>query len=423
MVWNYYESRIDYHEMWGQPFGAAHAVPNFCRLAAWAMLAATRLLHVVIDHFFDDYFMVEPKVTVASATWACRRLFRLVGLNLDPDKAQLPAEVWHALGVAFDMQTLSSQGLLKVRAKPSRVLNAIVDIMQVLKENRLRPSHAAKIFGRLDFLNTTLFGRVGRTGLGPIKQRQHEVADQGPSLKGSWRLTPELRVALMWLINVISIAPPREMPIEEEGNSTCLLYTDGSSTDNRDPKHVVGAVLYDPIDGALLYTSAPVPQEVVDGWLAGPRVIHLVELFAGPLALDTWASRLRNRHVIHFVDNSAALGALVKGYSKVQNCIKLASDYWLRAAAHRIYVFIDRVKSKSNISDEPSRLEFSKLMVELGASWVEPNLSLLAERAPARDPTVWFNTPEQWEQTVRKLHDEVLAAPTTPGPSESVGAE
>ena len=34
---------------------------------------------------------------------------------------------------------------------------------------------------------------------------------------------------------------------------------------------------------------------------------------AGPLALDTY-KMLANRYLIHFIDNSAALGALVKGY-------------------------------------------------------------------------------------------------------------
>ena len=53
MVWNHYESQVDFHEMYGQPFGAGHAVPNFCRLASWAVGGARRLLHLVINYFFD----------------------------------------------------------------------------------------------------------------------------------------------------------------------------------------------------------------------------------------------------------------------------------------------------------------------------------------------------------------------------------
>ena len=71
---------------------------------------------------------------------------QLVGLKLDPEKAQLPSTVWHALGVVFDMRILHQNKLLSVRPKPTRVLNAIVEMVNVLQANRLRPLHAAKLF-------------------------------------------------------------------------------------------------------------------------------------------------------------------------------------------------------------------------------------------------------------------------------------
>jgi len=57
----YCRGTVQFHEMYGQPFGAGHAVPNSCRLAEWASRVTRRLLLLVLDHFFDDYFLVEPK--------------------------------------------------------------------------------------------------------------------------------------------------------------------------------------------------------------------------------------------------------------------------------------------------------------------------------------------------------------------------
>ena len=85
------EHRVDIHAIYGQLFGAARAVPNFYRLPCWAVRSARRFLHLVMDHFFDGYFIIEPKVTIASAVWSFRRSMQLVGLKLDPEKAQLPA--------------------------------------------------------------------------------------------------------------------------------------------------------------------------------------------------------------------------------------------------------------------------------------------------------------------------------------------
>ena len=125
--------------------------------------------------------------------------------------------------------------------------------------------------------------------------------------------------------------------------------------------------------------------------------------------------RLRNRHVIHFVDNNGALGALVKGYSSVEDCIKLSSDYWLRAAARRVFLYVDRVESKSNVSDEPSRLKTNGLMHELGAVFDEPNLSYLDSPAPDRDPCRWFGNEASRAQTVASLHAEIYPTSTQPG--------
>ena len=59
-----------------------------------------------------------------------------------------------------------------VKAKPSRLLKVAKLLIKTLENNSLSPNAAAKLFGQLDFLNTTLFGRVGRSGLAFIKSRE-----------------------------------------------------------------------------------------------------------------------------------------------------------------------------------------------------------------------------------------------------------
>ena len=94
--------------------------------------------------------------------------------------------------------------------------------------------------------------------------------------------------------------------------------------------------------------------------------------------------------MIHFVDNSAALACMVKGYSKVQDSVKIACDYWLRVASLKAFVFCDRVESKSNLSDDPSRLNVGGVMEQLGAQLIHPNLEYLDLGQPDRDPASWF---------------------------------
>ena len=158
---------------------------------------------------------------------------------------------------------------------------------------------------------------------------------------------------------------------------------------------MVGALLYDPRTKATLYTYTPVPESVVQEWLPSGQQVHLVELFAGPLALDTFKSLLSDRYLIHFIDNSAALGALVKGYSPSEDNIKIVGDYWLRAASRKLFIYCDRVESKSNISDDPSRLNIEGVMSSIGATYWPPCLTFLEQPAPNRDPTQWFGGTER----------------------------
>ena len=166
------------------------------------------------------------------------------------------------------------------------------------------------------------------------------------------------------------------------------------------PLHnAVAEILSILIAGCLRSSQAAKVFGIVDCLLQ----VHLVELFAGPLALDTFKEMLSNRYLIHFIVNSAALGALVKGYSPSADNIKIVGDYWLRAASRKL--FHDRMESKSNISDDPSRLNVEGIMASIGAVYTPPCLEFLEQPAPNRDPTQGFGEPVR----VRRLWEALFA--------------
>lgn len=75
--------------------------------------------------------------------------------------------------------------------------------------------------------------------------------------------------------------------------------------------------------------------------------------------------------ILHFVDNDAASSCLVKGYSPKIDSSELVGVYWLTAAAQKVSIYIDRVESKSNLSDGPSRFD-NTLLARLGSLEVQP---------------------------------------------------
>ena len=129
----------------------------------------------------------------------------------------------------------------------------------------------------------------------------------------------------------LRLSPPREMRIDKPARRPVLLYTDASHVPNRpEGEFIVGAVLDDPRLTELQYTFWVVPPQVVAGWIPKKSQMGQLEIFVGPVALDTWSDHLAEQEVIHFVDNDSVVACLVKGYSPKVDSVALVGDYWLR---------------------------------------------------------------------------------------------
>ena len=68
------------------------------------------------------------------------------------------------------------------------------------------------------------------------------------------------------------------------------------------------------------------------------------------------------RHVIHFIDNTWALAALVKGYATAIDSGLIVNAFHALNVGLRADVFFEYVKSKANIADLPSRGALKELL-------------------------------------------------------------
>ena len=66
--------------------------------------------------------------------------------------------------------------------------------------------------------------------------------------------------------------------------------------------------------------------------------------------------------------------AAVKGSAKAFDHNALIHRIWSQALSERIHLWVERVPSKWNIADCPSRFKYN-LMKELDADWCEPVLA------------------------------------------------
>ena len=382
-VYNPESHEVVLFEMYGQPFGAGHAVPNFCRVSEWLSRVLQRYFYLHVDHFFDDFFLVEPSLTIQAGIFVMKESFKLLGFSLDPEKSQTPAAICAILGVVFSTAALASERRINVSAKPSRIVNLIHTIDSILSSGDLSPAVAASIVGKFGFLCSTLFGKVGRCCTAALRHRQYSSAYQRA-------ITPEIRLSLQLMKQFLRNCPDRELKLSHE--SPLLMYTDASDVPGRSPQRLLGAVLFDPVDRSLVFSSWAVSDATVSQWLQKESYMGQLELLAAPFAFSTWQDRVKNRSIILFIDNDSAAASLVKGYSPKIDSGAIVGEFWLLVAQLRAHVYIDRVESKSNIADGPSRNQFDEVK-SLGGLWTSPRTGTFGE--PSRSLPTWFGTPSQ----------------------------
>ena len=73
-------------------------------------------------------------------------------------------------------------------------------VVPVLSQDYLTPGSASKLFCLLNFLDSGLFGKVGRTGFSPLKERIASVGEKG--------ITPQLRTSLELTLEVLKNKTP-----------------------------------------------------------------------------------------------------------------------------------------------------------------------------------------------------------------------
>ena len=131
------------------------------------------------------------------------------------------------------------------------------------------------------------------------------------------------------------------------------------------------------IDGQCLYTDGRPSDGMMSSFKSrADNQIMTLEILAIAVGLSTFADELRGRKVLVFSDNTGAEAASRRGSTKCSDHCRLIHEIWSHCWANSIHIWIERVPSKDNISDLPSREEY-RLVEELGGVWRSPQVATL----------------------------------------------
>ena len=272
--------------------------------------------------------------------------------------------------------------LMDVTRKRRLKLKSLV--REIRDSGELRSGMAASLFGKARFALSPCFGSVGKACLQPIMEREYQ--------RNATTMTQELRDSIEFIDFLTDNLPPTELPLLPSKMDPVVIFTDAEGKGRRKgegvPSGHLGFVVYHPTHGRR-YANASAPDDWVhlfDSVERRDTYIGQYELAAALTPLlslpDDW---LRGRPVELWIDNTGAVGALIKGYSGVPDCARIVNMFHFAAAKAGVQsLWIDYVPSESNPADIPSRLhemneaERIAALSELG-EWMPMVLPTLAD--------------------------------------------
>lgn len=402
-AWDPASGKTRYFTLGGYNFGSIAAVIMFNAIPAVSASAARRLLGVVTSNFYDDFDVVDLDTAGTAAQDALGGFHRLIGFPFSRKKRveARPTNVF--CGVVTCFKRLAHEGIVEVFVSDERKASIALMVDGAL-DLGLTPGSAASLAGKLGFTLTWTFGRYGRAALQPIMVRAQ--ADD----HSHRTISPGLRRALKFFKGSIGALPRREISTDTAPRPPVLVWSDAMYERKADVPARGGFVVVVPAEGAVpavtYISSHDTPRDVIDKFVPGKKqYIGQLELLYAVAPYTSLPNVFKGRQVIHFIDNTSACAALIKGYSRAIDSGLIVNAFHAFNVGMRADVFFEYVRSKANPADLPSRdapEELGSLLVNVGAAHNVVDVK-------CRLPTI-----DSWEAPTSDVIDTALRA-TRPG--------
>ena len=344
-----------FHHEWQQPafmiytgllFGLPLAVTSFNRYSRFVEALSRRFAFCLTSLYFDDAHVTDRKSCKGSGQQAMQKRNELLGTPFSAEKCQKMQPTGTFLGLDHDFSQVHSKGAIQFWAR-ERIEEKLLHLMQTAEDSsKLQPGVAAKIYGIANFFELGVWGRIGCGGLAPIKRRQQERSSE---------LTEELRQSFTLLRTVITTRPSRQIEIWPHAGLRFLAASDAAL---ESPRQGTGGFLIVWHDDGRQKREAFVsliPPLVYDLWGPGDKKIAQLELMQVLYALFSRPASFRGRRGLWFIDNTAALMALIRGRSDNADLEHMSRLIHLTLFALKAWFFWEWIPSKANWSDEISR--------------------------------------------------------------------
>ena len=337
------------------PFGATSSVHSWNRVGAALVVILRVVLKIPAGIYVDDIHGVEREACIEHTTGCVVRLVKAIlgESSVAMHKVAFGLPLRDFLGATVDADHFG----VSFAPSESKLVRWASEIQQVLADERLTRGAGKKLAGKLSWSAQLVFCRVGRALLRPLY-----------NIKRGEQWSHMIRSALHWWLEVLSLQVHQSRPWVLQALRPVQIFCDAASSPAR-----LAAVVFTE-DGRTFYTDCAPPQALLQFFASrADKQICGLELAAIALGLSTFGDYCRDRKVHVWSDNCGSECAVRKGSAAAWDHTCIVHAIWVKAAALGCHLRVDRVPTKVNIADQPSR-GYYKLLEAVQAVRVRPCL-------------------------------------------------
>ena len=330
-------------------FGSTAAVLHYNCLSRVIASLACRLLLLPTLGYFDDFGFIVAAEGADEAFSAFTEFFALFGIELKIEKSSM-GNFNSFLGLDATFPAPDNRMTLSLSLSVDKAIRWAGLIERILRDNLITHTTLESLLGRLVFAQTAVFGKFARAMLKPLY-----IKFYAPRYNS--RLTPAIIRNLTWWISALRNVQKGVIHFNRS-SPDWILYTDAAFDEGPGGARMAAIFFRTsalrPLHPAeLLLASKPSPAEVA--YFQNTSTIFGLELAAVVLSIFHFRSRLRDNAVTVYIDNTAALAALINGDSSAAAAFPLIAVLWFLSASYNITLWFERVETHRNIADLPTR--------------------------------------------------------------------
>ena len=343
-VWSPTQCKWVFLRLLGHAFGLAAAVQNFNRRPALLVAIARRTMGMAVASYFDDFGLIDFSGARGTGLDHLSLLIELFGAPQAPAKRMPMACMRVYLGQVAHVGAAVENQTVVMEPKPNAREESADELMSMAREDHVMPARASKVRGKIGWIASATYGRIGRFGTGVLKKIQYS--------NHSVTIGHEDRIALKLLAAMILQVPPRVIKLMHPRRPSMLVYSDASW----EGEARLGWVMIEEDDAITPEgRTSLVTKELLDNLIERNTQIMACEAIVVPQAILREPERFAGKDVLWFIDNEAACSSLIRGNSSQEDIGVVSGVTHFLMLQYDIRIWFEWVDSKSNPSDGLSR--------------------------------------------------------------------